>query len=335
MQMTGKYPFIKFPTEFSKMKRIIVNTQSELDRLIQLNNFRTDCFVSLYQSRKAVPNTIIDKLFYDFDAGTHEKGIVLDDLDNPECYDDIIKFHEMLMEDDIIHRIHFSGRGFQCFIYVEKIVNGTDEYKSNILRCCHKYFKSIYNIDIKVGKDLARMVRMPNTWNIEGNKWCISLNRYMLYKGYKYIRELAKKSHCGQHVFGCKLFNTDIVPQIEQVHERVQLDIKEETANTAHLLPCAQYIINQVHPSHDQKLALLGELIKHYTLGQECDKPTLIRSIENFIWKNCKWADLYSTEITRSNISCAVDTINYGYSCKSKKEMGVCVDGCNLDNIRL
>ena len=347
-----------YPTEFSKMRRILINNSSELRRVIELNNFRADCFATVYQSRREVKDTIIDKLFYDFDTDTH--GTI---QDNPECYNNIIQAHEILTKNNIVHRVHFSGRGFHCFVYTKPYSNKNinidenseyimyliehynnkelaisaycDEVKKRMLVTCHNHFNSRgIDLDEKVGKDLARMFRIPNTWNIDGQRYCIPLDEKMLYSGYDNIRELAKSPQKTFTIFGSELFDITSVDFVEPTYEKVKINITDiDNINGRFLLPCAQHVMNTEHPGHYQKVAFIAELKKVYTLGQDCDRQELITKIENFVWSNCKWIDLNSTVITRQQIEAVVDKIDYGYSCKSKKDLGICVENCLIDNI--
>lgn len=335
-----KYSIIPYPTEFSKMKRVLVNTPEELNRLIHLNNFRTDCFATVYQSKKVIEDTIIDRLFYDYDTGTHTTS-----SDNPKCYTNIIRAHEIFMNDDIVHRIYFSGRGYHSIIYTTLFSNKDitlneyqtyDGVKKTLLYNCHRYFTSKdIGIDKQVGKDASRMIRIPNTWNLNGKRFCIPLNEDMLYSGHEHIQELAKTQQNTFTLFGSEPFDLSKIEIVEVEQKKIHVDIDDNIIGLEFLLPCAKYVVNMVHPGHYQKLALVYELIKHYTIGQKCDRGILINNIEKFIWKYCKWVDLNSTALTRNNIECAVDTINFGYSCKSKRDLGICVEGCKFDKINL
>lgn len=304
------------------MKRAVIHNKSELDRAILLNNFRTDCFATVYPSRRIIKDTTIDKLFYDFDTGTHK-----DIQDNPECYTNIIEIHERL---DSVHRIHFSGRGFHCFVYTIPYSEGNDEHKTHVLRSCHRYFSSFGVKPDRQVKDLARMFRIPNTFNISGQRYCIPLDEKMLYSGYDNIRELAKSPQSSFAVFGTELFDIGSVDISEPTYNRVKAEVAD---NIDVLIPCAQYVMNMIHPDHYQKVAFVAEVKKMFTLGFICDREELIDKIVNFIWSNCKWSDLNDTTITRTNVECVVDTIGFGYSCMSKKDLGICVEGCKLDHI--
>lgn len=301
-----------------------------MQRIVRLNNFRTDCFATVYQSRRVISDTIIDKLFYDFDNGTHKNV-----EEEPKCYEDIIKMHEVLLENNYAHRIHFSGRGFHCFVYTVPFVDGSDFEKSNLLVACHNHFTNMgIELDKQVGKDLARMFRLPNTWNLNGQRYCIPLDEEMLYSGYKNIQDLAKNPHNSYTVFGSDLFDIESVGHVNTITERVKVNI-QENVETKFLLPCAQCVINMEHPGHFQKVALVYELKKVFSLGQDCNEEELIIKIDNFIWNNCKWIDLNNETITKKHIRYTVRTPGVGYSCKSKKELGICVDNCVFDKIKI
>lgn len=324
------YPLITYPNEFSR-KRISVNNTEEMLKLIKLNNFRTKCFARVY---KKVPVTLIDKLFIDFDEGAHEKDETYKpNNNNPLCYEETISIHERLIVDNIAHRIHFSGRGFHCFVYTKPYTHEDKNYIGLVLRACREHLAHDLHYCDRTGIAVAVMFRIPNTWNTNSGRFCIPLNKQMLYSGYNNIKELAKQPQATFTVFGEELFDVESIEVIYTEPDRIHIDIQEETIDSKLLLPCAIHIMNMVHPSHAQKVIFLGELIKIYTLGQDCDKEILIRNIENFVWKNCKWVDLNDTTITKNNIRCATNTMRFGYSCSSKKNSNVCIEGCKFDNI--
>jgi len=322
------YPLITYPNEFSR-KRIPVNNTEEMVKLIKLNNFRTKCFARVYKKQDI---TEVDKIFIDMDEGTHEKDETYLQSEVPLCYDETIILHERLISDNLAHRIHFSGRGFQFFVYTKSYIHEDNNYIGQRLRACREYLAYDLHYCERTGIDVSRLFRIPNTWNREGRKFCIPLNKQVLYGGYNNIKELAKQPQTTYTVFGKELFDIETIEVVYNEVERVHIDIQEDTLDSKFLLPCAVYVMNMKHPNHSQKVVLLGELIKFYTLGQDCDKEILIKNIENFVWRNCKWADLNNTIITRNNIKCAVK-MRYGYGCKRKQEIGVCVEGCKYDDI--
>lgn len=324
------YPLITYPNEFSR-KRILVNNTKEMVKLIELNNFRTKCFARVYAKKDPIE---VDKLFIDMDEGAHEKDETYGKYPVPLCYDETIILHERLMIDNLAHRIHFSGRGFSFFVFTKRYSHIDNDYIGQKLRASRKQLAYELHYCERTGIDTARLFRILNTWNREGGRFCIPLNKLMLYSGYENIKELAKEPQMTYTVFGKELFDINSVEVVYTEIERVYIDIQEETIDSKFLLPCAIYIMNMVHPNHNQKVILLGEIIKYHTLGQDCDKEILIKNIENFVWKNCKWADLNNTVTTRNNIRCAVNKMQYGYACEKKKGAGVCVQGCKYDEIK-
>lgn len=181
--------FGTFPREIATPKRRLVrNFQDWLD-VVNLYNGKCNVFTSVYSfavlKREFKPmyeSAIIDKVFLDLDKG--------------DPYGSIMKLHSKLMERDILHTILFSGGGFHAYVLVEHKPlyhrkGALANFTTWIANTVDVPISEKEGIDPLPVGDIARICRVPNTYNIERKKYCIPLTEQDLQKGYEWILEKA------------------------------------------------------------------------------------------------------------------------------------------------
>jgi len=317
--MNGKFMnLITYPTEFGK-KRIVCYNKQQLNKLINQYNGQTACFATVYTSLEVYPLPVINKAFFDFDKE-----------DKLQCEKTL---HNRLLDDDIIHYMQMSGKGFHLFAFTKSYDEGDSTHRKSKLKSFQKKYAGDLTYDKKIFGDIARLFRIPNTWNCSAGRYCIPITEEILDWKLEDIYEYAKEPRYEFKTYGTKLADLHDIEIIEE-EERPQIDITFEDINDDFIqtvLPCTRYIMNTIHPTHDQKVAMVADLKFRLTLGQKCDIDKVGKNIEDIIWKYCKWSDLNSIIETRRQIKSVLNGIDFGYGCFTKKnDFNMCVKGCNL-----
>jgi len=199
--------FNSFPREVANPRRKVVFNNKEFMKFIQTYNGKTNCYTSVYsfdlvtqdKQRKVVPvyeTARINKLFFD--------------LDSENCYEDTKKLKEWCEENKYMYRIVFSGRGYHFYLFTKE---AEIEHKKDCLLQAQNYIveKLKIEVDKQTQGDLARITRIPNTYNLRRRRFCIPLTKEQFEKGHEFVKELAKKQNKVTHtIYGSKKF--DIKP---------------------------------------------------------------------------------------------------------------------------
>lgn len=152
--------FDTFPREVSKT-RIFVTDKAMLDRFIKRWNGKIDCYASVYKlsSPRNYESAVIDKLFFD--------------MDGKDAYKTMKKLNVYLCEKNYEHDIVFSGGGYHCYVMC-KVINLNN--KKNAVKNAQEFIIKEADIKGKVDPhvigDIARISRIPGTWNIKRRKKC-------------------------------------------------------------------------------------------------------------------------------------------------------------------
>jgi len=153
-----------------------VENKNDLTNLINKNISMNHIYISLY----TVPVYEIDKIWIDFDG-----------LDK---YEDMIKLHHYLMNNDTKHSITFSGMGWHVYIVTFPFMEDT-QIMAETLRRAIIWYADTLNIKVdKQTSDLARVVRFPGSFNHKPDRqrFCVPLYADEIEKGIEYHLNLAK-----------------------------------------------------------------------------------------------------------------------------------------------
>jgi hypothetical protein len=180
--------------------RRICKTKSELLYYINKYNGKDEVYISVYRFKReplTFDNAIIDKIFIDLDPFDNTKNLI----------EDFHRLHEYLDSENTLHSILFSGGGFHFYIRVKNCWSKTGLYKST---------KDIIEksgigraVDESTIGDYRQVARVPFTWNVKRQRYCVPVCEI---KDYDYYREISKPENIiknGTVVFGKKLFNVD------------------------------------------------------------------------------------------------------------------------------
>lgn len=259
-----------FPRQFATPRRRLVKTESEFYKLINRFNKITNCYYSLYSldEHGKFENSDINKIAFDFDG--------------PEAFEHLKKLVKYLDEEDIKHCFFYSGKkGFHCYVFTidyEHLQNPKDA-----LFNAHKWFEKKVGIinDEHIVGDVARIFRIPNTWHIDGKRYCIPLKHYDLTKTWEDVKEKAKEqnfeiSYYGSKFLNMKQFDVEVsershksVDMPEYVHK---IEVNDEMVKR--FLPCVQ---NWLHNAENNQSGCNYEARYYFALY--CKEMALPKSI--------------------------------------------------------
>ena len=328
------------------MKRIIVLTKNDYIKFIKDYNNKMNVYTTVYDFRHFSETAPIDssvirnRIFLDFDGHN-------DDLD--KAYRDVKIIMNWVMENDIMHTLFFSGRGFHLFL---------DGEETQDIRDIQAYFKVIKNIlKEKVGDDntlddrvgqITRLRRVPNTVNMSssdknGNSlFCIPLLYDDLNLSLEDIILLASKP---RSIPFRKVGNTKVKfpeqPPIEAVEGEVSVPFYE---GKLPMLPCLHNAVMTENPSHLARAYLVSwyrdllTLRTNLTSLEEKNKvlDMVVEEIKSIAENNDEvWLD-WDEGQTRKHARFTVHGNYKTPSCDKLISEGYCIGKCwrfpNVDN---
>lgn len=198
VDLRSLYP--SFPRDMGSPERHVVFNHDQMMKFVAQLNGLKPVFVSVYSSDELnrYDKANLDKMFFDFDGDT--------------AYEQMLKMHTMLLNEDIFHIVNFSGGGFHILVFCK---NGSQlrNPKRTVWNVQdHLCRKAMCEMDRQVKGDLARLMRFPGTWNPRRQKFCIPLTQSDILNGKAFIEgKAASFGGCLEfEAFGTKYF--DVLP---------------------------------------------------------------------------------------------------------------------------
>jgi len=317
--------FTTFPREIASPKRFVVYSLEEFLFYVNTYNGKKDLYTSIYSFRRVengklnYNSAVIDKIFFDFDGEDSYKGVK--------------KFAKFLHDDGIKFAIHFSGGGFHIFIAVEsdEVIN---DYRLAI-KSCQEEILNTYNLkqycDTHVLGDIARITRIPNTFNLRRGRYCIPLLYEDLDKSFTDIKWMARKQRKIRKYWSkgraLKLKNTVTKPEkIINIGDGIVIDDIE---------PCIRNILSKRNPSHDERFLLVLWLSNEMREGIPIHKVNLdelsekiVRYVEKLNWSD--WDENYTRYQVRNIINKKFNNVP---SHEWRKVRGICPGDCIMKKI--
>ena len=271
--------------EFGKPQRLFVSNPDQMRDYILKYNHRTSCYRTVYDytqsfnSGRPRPNydtAIVDKVFFDFDGD--------------DAFDEVRRVHRNLK--DVKHAINFSGRGFHVFVFTqrENIVN-----KREALR---RYTATVSDkVDKPVIGDLARLVRIPYTYHLQAQRYCIPLcgddldDDLLNIKGKSVVPTFAGGEIFGEELISLKEFD---YPEDDSLDEDLIYDIDFDAIEG--IPKCVQDAKEAKNPGYDQRKL-------YFTFMRESgvDWETAVNNVRG-IWSNRKLKHALYEEYQPQNI---------------------------------
>jgi hypothetical protein len=227
--------FDTFPREFGK-KRVFVPDRKTFVTLINKYNGLIDCYTTIYSvpTHHAYSESVVDKIYFD--------------LDSSQCWEDAKRLHNWLVENqnNVFHYINFSGGGVHVYIPIAPLTGNKKEklrwVQENIIKTTK------IKVDLHVIGDIARISRIPNTWNPKRQRYCIPLMEPDFDLSYDNLRKqaMSPRTYDGC-LFGDKMLDVRITGHIPERYYTEPEDVPEvkateECADLVNKLP--QFIIS-------------------------------------------------------------------------------------------
>lgn len=216
--------FEGFPKEFG-YKRMIVQDKSEMMDLVNRYNGLESIYTSIFRYSTWVTNG------YGRPKPSYDTAIIpaiYFDLDEWETsYGDMLKTHLWCKERDIRHFVLFSGRGYHVFIFVKPFFNKPSDTMWSFSNYLEQKLQVDYDNTAK--GNLAKISRVPNTYNIKRKAFCIPLTEYqVLYMDYNQHFKLAQSQQYVDPMIGSKQLDISVFEK-ETVFSRykVKMDLAE------------------------------------------------------------------------------------------------------------
>ena len=320
------------------MKRKKMTTKNEYFEFVKSHNNRTNVYTTVYdfehftETMPVEDSVIIDRIFLDFDA--HE-----DNLDM--AWRDVKVVMEMVIDNDYLHTLFFSGRGVHLFLFGKTTKN---------MRNVQTFFREVKQLlDLKVGKNNSldervgqktRLRRVPNTVNMsssdgKGNaRYCIPLTINDLRLDIEEILTMAleprllpfKKSGKKEVVF-------PEAPPIEAMEGSVSVP---STVGNLPMLPCLYNAVMVENPTHLARAYLVSwyrDLLSGYTdLVNQEDKlqvhKLVVEELERvFADSDSVWLDWDKSETIKHSKFTVYNNYNTPH-CDKLISDGFCVGKC-------
>jgi len=321
------------------MKRKKVLTKSEYIDFVQAHNNRTNVYTTVYDFSEFAERTSIDssvilnRIFLDFDAHDDESLSV--------AFEDMKIVMQKIIEEDLMHTLFFSGRGFHLFIEGER---------TDYIRNIQAYFRSIKehlkrngggsSLDDRVGQS-SRLRRVPNTVNMasddgEGNPYyCIPLCLDDLSLDLEELLNLARSPRRLSYTkTGTQKVFFPEQPPIEMVEGEISVPKHD---GKLPILPCLHSATTVENPGHQARVYLIQWYrdiltgVKGIRLTGEQSRPIvekIMNEIESVYGESEDiWLDWNRRE-TLKHVNYIVRNNRFSPTCKTLISNGYCVGKC-------
>jgi len=202
---------LRFPREIGTPKRRMCKTKEEYLDYIRHAIRLTNLYTTVYNFSELIrfpfyqkidyDSAIVDRLYFDCDFKV--KGEEVDG------YISMLKLHEWCEENgNIKHQCYFTGSAYSVILAVTH--DGLENKRGAVYNAQQALLDKLDIVtDPQVMGDLARITRIPNTFNFKktARRYAIPLKEEQIYLGDKVIREIAKKQQFGVKPMGTGTFN--------------------------------------------------------------------------------------------------------------------------------
>ena len=344
---------LQFPKEVGLFRKII-HDQTEFENYWSALRNSQCAYMSVYSFRAVKPNgrraeyntAIVGNFVLDFDK-KYRKGSNMIEVDGDEVVDQVARLHYYLLGANIKHGVWFSGNGFHIWIGLDKTHLPSNGREVSYIKAAGrkvinawKEDMDLYCMDPTVPFDMARMIRVPNSYNAKQHvlRWSIPLTTQDLTLSWDEICEMAENPLNKAYYYGEEGINLPI-SEVKKKSFRTEggepIQFDTVSMGKIKILPCLMEAACQVgsNPPHVSRASLamyLGARLRNFlhvsrTTAQMREKH--VATISEFLG-SLQWAD-YDEGITTYHTKTIVDG-GYQESCASLIGKGLCIGKCQL-----
>lgn len=183
---------LTFPREIAFPNRVLINSQKEFyENFNKYNGIKQKIYFSLYNQDKDI-------------------DLISFDLDDKNCFTNCKKIHYYLKSKNLKHLMTFSTRGFWIYIYTknyENLENKKDALKNSQLYILKQAEVNVDEVDKHILGDIARISRLPCSFDTKRKRYCIPLKEEDLLIDYEYVCELSEKQRTQFTYYGSDLLD--------------------------------------------------------------------------------------------------------------------------------
>jgi len=236
---------ITFPREVGNPRRSVCINKEQFFNFINANNGSSNLYTTVYNFTEfrqpylypIYDSAIIDRLYFDCDQKIREGGKWVD----LPAYENMLKIHEWCKKQDILHFPRCTGTGYDVIIATDpnSFIKNKKECVANAQRWLLKELS--IKTDPQCTGDIARIYRVDNTFNVKPTtqRFCIPLDKNIIYLGEKKIFEIAKKQRVTSNLYGTKFWDimefdtqetqyNDFLPEIDlEINEKDFADLSK------------------------------------------------------------------------------------------------------------
>ena len=245
--------FSRYPREVMfNRKRILVRNVAEFLKLYNTYAPVSNFYISVYsyevihnngrRDKPVYESAVVNKVYFDFDG------------DN--AHDNMLKLHRWCRRHDVLHTVVFSGGGYHVYLLCA-------ETNKQAVRTFQHYIndKLPLNLDskhISFFGDVARVTRVPNSYNHSRGVYCIPLQPEQLRMSFdEHLGLAARAAHNSISFMGNKLLDINAFTGVYE----------QKTVNTQHVDSTYAVCGNNVSINIDKLPACIKSIIQRKKSG--------------------------------------------------------------------
>ena len=229
----------KFPREVGTPRKKFCRTEKDLYDFLNKHNGITGCHVSILHcdEQRKYHDTSIDQIIPELDDNALEQAL--------RMHDELMK----MVKGGIKHLFIYSGnKSIHPWVFCKD--NKNIKVKSDCLTNVISFFKNTLKFDVDEHfKELNKTIRIPNSWNLIGERFCIPIVVDDIKAGWEHIKKKAHKQNFYYKFYGEKLldlkpfdFPTPRPTMLQEVPAYEYVAV-EKDGMVKHLLPCLQMML--------------------------------------------------------------------------------------------
>jgi len=343
---------LELPSSGARGWRRLVKDSSELERYWKGKNGSGNVYFTAYgyNETKAPKHHRVDyntpnihHFVMDFDCKDFKNGG--EDVEFEKPHAEVKRLHKMLIKDNTLHFVWFSGGGFHVWIPLSETLspksgNELSRIKHSgrvLINSWEKRIGSLRCNDPTVAFDTSGMIRIPNSYNARRECWSIPLTSEDILSGdFDYYMDKAQESQSGYIPLGeNKLTFKVIKSKIMNMSDIKPIEIPTVFLDDIIILPClSQAALGGGNPTHRARFHLASYLADRFRMFfpawkiSKEDKEKHVKIISKFCGGQ-NWVD-YNKDITEQQVASIVMAGYPHATCTTLYDEGFCIGKCQF-----